>query len=346
MRIQAEEFFIVTINDVAAAAGVSIATVSRVINGNYPVSAEVRKRVLKAMEELQYRPNVMARGLRRQKTESVGVLIPRLNDSYLSALAYTIEKSLFDNGYRALLCSTEESLERETAYINSLLQQRVDGVIMFPRDHSRDNVERLLQEQVPVVLVERELANLAVHQVTVKNYDGAYAGMRHLIDLGHREIGVLMAYFDPFPIHHRLRGALDALRDAGLPQREAYIKSVLSTDARFELGYQQVLELLKLDTLPTAIFAMTDELAIGALHALSKHNVRVPEDVSIIGFDDIPMASFILPALTTIQQPAMQIGETAGRILLKALEDDSGDVQRVALPTRLIVRDSTAPPSR
>jgi LacI family transcriptional regulator len=155
-----------------------------------------------------------------------------------------------------------------------------------------------------------------------------------------------MAYFDPFPIHYRLQGALDALRDAGISQQPEYLKSVISTEPRFEVGYRQMLELLQQPALPTAIFAMTDELAIGALHALSGHRVRVPEDISIIGFDNIPMASFILPALTTIEQPAMQIGETAGRILLKALEDDSSGVQRVALPTRLIVRDSTAPPRR
>ena len=298
------------------------------------------------METLQYQPNVMARGLRRQKTQSVGVLIPRLNDSYLSSLAYTIEKYLFDNGYRALLCSTEELVERETAYIDSLLQQRVDGVIMFPREHSQGNVRRLLRQQVPIVLVERELFSLPVHHVTVKNYEGAYEGMRHLIELGHREIGILMAYFDPFPIHHRLQGALNAMRDAGLPQRAEYIKIVMSTEPRFQIGYQQALELIAQPTLPTAIFALMDELAVGALHALSGHNVQIPEEVSVLGFDNIPLAAFILPALTTVEQPARQIGETAGHILLNAMEHDTGEVQHVAVPTRLILRASTAPQRR
>ena len=243
-----------------------------------------------------------------------------------------------------MLCSTEELLERETAYIDSLLQQRVDGVIMFPREHSRANVRRLLREQVPVVLVERELSRLPVHQVMIKNYEGAYEGMRHLIDLGHQEIGILMAYFDPFPIHDRLQGALNALRDAGLPQRTEYIKIVMSPGPRFQIGYQQALELIAQPTLPTAIFALTDELAVGALHALSGNKVRVPEDVSLLGFDNIPLASYILPALTTVEQPASRIGETAGRILLSALEDDTSEVQRIAVMTRLIVRDSTAPP--
>ncbi len=326
----------------AQAAGVSIATVSRVLNGNYPVSDQLRARVQQAMDELAYQPNTLARGLRRQKTQSIGVLIPKLNDQFLSTLAYTIEKTLFDNGYRALLCSTEEALERETAYIDSLLQQQVDGVIMFPREHSRDNVKRLLNAEVPVVMVEREVKNLPVHHVLVDNYAGGYTAVRHLTELGHREIVLMTAIIDPFPTQYRLDGALTALRDAGIGMPDEYLMRVISAEPRFQIGYRLGLAIVRLPKRPTAIFALTDELAIGALHALIENGIRVPEDMSVIGFDNIPLASFVIPALTTIAQPASQIGETAGTILLRALEGSGNPVERVTLETTLIVRDSTA----
>ena len=326
----------------ANAAGVSIATVSRVINGNYPVSEALRTRVQKAMDDLAYQPNTLARGLRRQKTQSIGVLIPKLNDQFLGTLAYTIEKTLFDNGYRALLCSTEEALERETAYIDSLLQQQVDGVIMFPREHSRANVKRLLNANVPVVLVERELKNLPVHHVLVDNFEGGSLAARHLIELGHREIGLMTAVIDPYPIQNRLDGALAALREAGISVPDERLMIVRSSEPRFQIGYRFGQAIAQLTKRPTAIFALTDELAVGAMHALTENGIRVPEDMSIIGFDNVPLASFVIPALTTVEQPASQIGKTAGTILLRSLEGGSDEVEHISLSTTLIVRDSTA----
>lgn len=326
----------------ASAAGVSIATVSRVINGNYPVSEILRARVQKAMDDLAYQPNTLARGLRRQKTQSIGVLIPKLNDQFLGTLAYTIEKTLFDNGYRALLCSTEEAVERETAYIDSLLQQQVDGVIMFPREHSRENVKRLLNAGVPVVAVERVLKHLPVHHVLVNNYGGGYQAVQHLVALGHRAIALMTAIIDPFPVQYRLDGALTALRDAGLPLPPEYFMSLVSDEPRFQIGYRFGQAIARLPNRPTAIFALTDELAVGAMHALTENGIRIPEDMSIIGFDNIPLASVVIPALTTIDQPASQIGEIAGTILLRSLEGGGGTVESVTLETTLIVRDSTA----
>jgi LacI family transcriptional regulator len=334
---------IVTIKDVADVAGVSIATVSRVINGNYPVSKELQTRVQDAMGALDYRPNAVARGLRRQRTQTIGVLIPRLNDPFFSTFCDTIERMLFANQYRSLLCSTDEALQKETAYVDSLLQQRVDGVIMFPREHSRKNVERLLNENVPVVLVERELPDLPVHQVSVTNYDGGYAGMRHLIELGHREIGLFTAYTNRFPMRDRLQGAMDALHDAGISQRPEHFQAINTDDPRIEIGYRCATAILKQSSRPTAIFALTDEIAIGALHAMIGHGVKVPDDLSLIGFDNIPMASFVVPALTSVAQPIVQMGETAGEILMRALEDGSEEVQRITLETTLVVRNSTGP---
>jgi len=260
--------------------------------------------------------------------------------------SHSVEKTLFAHHYRALLCSTEESLEKETAYIESLLQQRVDGVIMFPRAHSRENVERLLQQDIPVVMVERKLPDLPVHHILVKNYEGGYIGMRHLIDLGHRNIAIIAAYFETYPISERIQGALDAKRDAGIALNPEDFLSIKSEERRFEIGYQLAVEILKRRVRPSAIFAMTDELAIGALHALAGNGIKVPDEMSVIGFDNIPLAPFIYPPLTTVDQPAGQMAETAGTILMRALQDGTAEVEYIMLPTKLVVRDSTAPPPR
>jgi LacI family transcriptional regulator, galactose operon repressor len=317
-----------------------------VINGNYPVSDDLQTRVQQAMSEVHYHPNALARGLRRQRTQSIGVLIPKLNDSHLSTFSYIVEKMLFANDYRALLCSTEEALERETAYIESLLQQRVDGVIMFPREYSRENVERLLQENIPVVLIERKLPDLPVHHIMVTNYEGGYMGMRHLIDLGHREIALFTAYSSRYPMRERNQGALDALRDAGIELPPEYFLTIDTDEPRFEIGYREGITLLKEKSRPTAIFAMIDEIAIGALHALSASGIKVPADMSLIGFDNIPLASVVFPPLTTVAQPTVQMAETAGAILLRTLEDHIENVELITLETKLVVRSSTAPPPR
>jgi len=302
--------------------------------------------VQQAMEQLQYHPNAIARGLRRQQSLSIGILLPQVNDSYLGMFSHIVEKTLFAHHYRTLLCSTEESLEKETAYIESLLQQRVDGVIMFPRAHSRENVERLLKQDIPVVMIERKLPDLPVHHILVKNYEGGYIGMRHLIDLGHRNIALIAAYFETYPLSERIQGALDAKRDAGIALNPEDFLSIKSEERRFEIGYQLAVELLKRRTRPTAIFAMTDELAIGVLHALARNGIKVPDEISVIGFDNIPLAPFIYPALTTVDQPAAQMAETASAVLMRALQDGTADVEYVMLPTKLVVRDSTAAPSR
>ncbi len=296
------------------------------------------------MEQIEYHPNAIARGLRRQQTQSIGVLIPQVNDSYLGMFSHIVEKTLFAQHYRALLCSTEESLEKETAYIESLLQQRVDGVIMFPRAHSRQNVERLLKQDIPVVMIERKLPDLPVHHVLVKNYEGGYIGMRHLIDLGHRNIALIAAYFETYPISERIQGALDAKRDAGIALNPKDFLTIHSDERRFEIGYRLAVELLERKTRPTAIFAMTDELAIGVLHALAGNGIKVPDEISVMGFDNIPLAPFIYPALTTIDQPAALMAETAGAVLMRALQDGAVDVEYIMLPTSLVVRDSTAAP--
>lgn len=330
----------VTIKDVAAEAGVSIATVSRVINGTGYVSQASRERVLEAMRKLAYQPNAMAQGLRRQATHSVGVLLPRIHESYFSTLVFAIEKTLFAHGYRALFCNTEEDLAKENDYVAILLSQRVDAVVYFiPAEDRRTTVERLLEHGIPVVLLERALPGVPASQVLVANFQGACDGVNYLLALGHRRIAVISGSPATIPAD-RIRGAQTALEQAGLGDH----LMVLRDPPDFGTGHAAALRLLGKKPRPTAIFALTDSMAVGALHAAYELGWRVPDDLSVMGFDDIALASFIIPPLTTVAQPIYTIGETAAHILLAQMGDPDLPPQQVMLPTTLVVRRSTAPP--
>ncbi len=330
----------VTIRDVAAAAGVSIATVSRVINGTGYVSQSARERVLEAMRSLAYQPNAMAQGLRRQATHSVGVLLPRIHESYFSTLVFAIEKTLFAHGYRALFCNTEEDLAKEQDYIAMLLGQRVDAVVYFiPAEDRRANVEQLLEHGIPVVLLERALPGVPASQVLVANFDGACQAINYLLELRHHRIAVISTGPETIPTD-RIAGARAALERAGLGMGLHVVQGAPD----FETGHAAALRLLAEIPRPTAIFALTDSMAVGVLHAAYELGLRVPDDLSVIGFDDIALASFLIPPLTTVAQPIYSIGETAASILLTQMNDPDLPPQSVTLPTALVIRSSTAPP--
>ena len=206
--------------EVAARAGVSIATVSRVINQNGYVAPALQDKVRRTMGALNYQPSALARGLRRQETQSVGVLVPKLSQPFFSVLGYAIEQALFTQGYRAFLCSAEEDPGKESAYLEMLLRQRVDGVILVPTGRSLTNVERLLRTKLPVVLVDRDLAALQVDRVLSDNVSGGYQIARHLLDLGYRRIAVIGAEPHSESIARRLAGVRQALGEAGIKPTE------------------------------------------------------------------------------------------------------------------------------
>jgi len=331
---------ITTIKDVASKAGVSIATVSRVLNGSRYVSPALRERVMSAMQSLGYQPNAIAQGLRRQATHSVGLLIPRINEPFFAQFAFALEKTFFSGGYRTLVCSTEENPDKEREYVTMLLGQQVDAVVAFPSiARADDHLARLVERGVPVVAVERQLPGFAVSQVLVTNFQGAYDAVRHLVELGHLRIGVICASLENIP-PDRLHGARQAVAESRV---EADLRAV-DRLPDFRTGYEVALDMLRASPRPTAIFALTDSMAVGVLHAAAELGVRVPNDLSIIGFDDIPLVSFLIPPLTTIAQPTYAMGESAARILLDQLAGDTPGPQTVLLETALVRRVSTAPP--
>lgn len=336
----------VNIKQVAELANVSVATVSRVINESGYVSPELRERVLRAMHELNYQPNAPARSLRRQETRTVGVLVPQLDHPFFSALSYAIEKTLSANDYYTFMCSAEESRDQESRYIKMMLRQRVDGIILVPTSHSKESVELALEQDIPVVIADRDLPDLQlpVNRVLVDNFQGGYMGVRHLLELGHRCIGVVGSPPHSEPIGKRIQGALQALADWGIAPDPALV--ITGDHQQFEMGYLGARQLLQQEPRPTAIFALTDVMAIGAMHAAYEYGMALPDDLSVVGFDDIPLASYVVPALTTIAQPIYVMGETAAHILLHHMLNDEQPVETIRLEARLVVRKSTTPPTQ
>ncbi len=342
-----------SIKSVAKQAGVSIATVSRVLNGTKYVSPVIREKVLNVVEELNYKPSITARNLRRQQTQSIGVLVPHLNDLYFSNLAFAIEKQLSSIGYNPLFASSESDQFKEAICVDNLIQNRVEGAIIVPSlpvTGAVDNIQRLHDADIPVVLMDRGIPSLKVNQVISNNYQGGYDGAQYLIELGHKHIGMLDAGTDALlpkfgPGSERIAGVQHAMLDAGLTFDT---KNCIFSDEQNQsaAGYKGAFTLLRQSPEITAIFALTDACAVGALRAVYELGLNVPRDLSVIGFDDIPLASHAIPRLTTLAQPPDQIAQAAVELLLREINEPNEQFQTITVGTRLIVRESTAPPSR
>ena len=325
---------------VAERAGVSVATVSRVVNKSGFVAPPLQKVVMEAMEALRYHPSAVARGLRTRETRSIGVLVPQLSQPFFSSLAYAIERTLFSHGYRAFLCSAEEDAAEESAYIDMLLGQRVDGLILVPTGQSMANVQRVLEAKVCVILVDRDLPTIKIDRVLSDNFNGAYKLARHLIDLGHRRIGIISAPHHSGSIARRLAGISHAFQEAGI-RNEQYLFAE-GAQEQFELGFTVAHEFLQSSRPPTAVIALTDVIAVGALHAAWKAGLALPRDLSVTGFDDIPLARYTMPELTTAAQPVFEMGKQAALRLLRRVKKPDLKMNRTLLPTSIVIRGSTS----
>ncbi|MBK8020477.1 MAG: LacI family DNA-binding transcriptional regulator [Chloroflexi bacterium] len=328
-----------TIKEVAAHAGVSVATVSRVVNNNGYVSEDLRQRVLEAMNILDYKPSALARSLRRQESLTVGLLMPGMNQPFFATLAYVIQKTLFASGYRVIICSSEESGEMEAAYVDMLIRQRVDGAIVVPTGHGSETIQPLLAK-MPVVLVDRDLPDLEVSRILADNFQGGYEAMNHLLLLGHREIALIGSLLHLAAMDQRIAGAKKAYGDTGLPLDS--LRVLMAGRSEFDLGYTSALDVLSGSIRPTAVFALTDVIAIGAMHAAAELGLRLPEDLSVIGFDDIPLASYIIPSLTTVAQPIQTMGANAAKLLLQRFKTGRSEpYEKIVHDMRLMIRAST-----
>jgi DNA-binding LacI/PurR family transcriptional regulator len=331
----------ITMRQIAARAHVSVGTVSHVINNTAGVREPVRRRVLEAIERLGYQPSLLARGLRRNQTTIIGVIIPDISNPFFPLVVRGVEDIAYQNSYRLMLCNADNDAQKEQVYFNELRAYRMAGLIVIPSADSR--LVSLASGEIPVICLDRCPEGWKGDSVTVDNQEGAYQAMRYLLELGHRRIACITGQLHVTSGVERLKGYKRALRESGVRIAPEYIQ-----EGRFDRlsGYEKALMLLQFSPRPTAIFAANDLVALGVLAALRELGLRCPEDVSLVGFDDLELASFTNPALSTVAQPAYQMGARATALLFERLRGENIPTQRIVMKATLKVRDSTAAPDR
>ena len=325
-----------TIRQVAAMAGVSTATVSRVLSQSGRVSPELEALVRNAAKTLNYQPNRAARALRARQGTTVGVLIPDIQNLFFTAIVRGIDDEIQQHGYTVLLANSDGSTDRERVYLNTFRAEGVAGLLVVPSQEDERIYRDFLRTGVPLVVLDR-----TVHLVSVTNAEGSAQAVAHLVELGHRRIAMIAGLEAHNVGAERRRGFIAGLDAAGLPIDPALIR-----DGGFEreAARRATHELLGLTYPPTAIFSANNTMSLGVLQALHERGHRCPDDVSLVGFDDMPWQVATQPPLTCIAQPTYDIGATAARLLIARIADPTRPVHRVVLETSLIVRGSSAPP--
>ena len=326
-----------TIRDVARAAGVSVATVSRVFNNSGPVHEETRARVREVAGALRYSPNSAARSLITAKSNTLGVLLPDLYGEFFSEVIRGIDQTAQHNGYHVLVSSSHETQEHIEGAIRAM-RGRVDGLIVMSPDIDGPTLAANLPESLPVVLLNCAVDGTSYDAISVDNFGGAYAMVRHLLSTGGTRVAIITGSSRNYDARERLRGYRAALRDAGAEQQEGW---EIAGDFTETGGYRAAREIAALSPRPTAVFAANDAMAIGALSAFREVGLRVPEDIAVAGFDDIPMARYMSPPLTSVHIEISELGARAMGVLLAAVQEKNRhERQRVVLPTTLVVRQS------
>lgn len=325
----------VVIREVAAHAGVSLGTVSRVINGYSNVSPDIRARVENSIITLGYRPNFVARSLRSRRSLSFGLVIPDVTNPFFAELVKGLEQASWKSGYTVILGNSEERKEAERVYIEMLVDRMIDGLIIVPTTETK---KVAIKAKVPVVLIDRSLPG---HSLVASDHrGGADAAVTHLLDLGHNRIGCIAGPRGVPVATERFEGYQQAMRRRGLQEDPTLVRFVLFD---YDGGFRAATELFKTPQPPTAIFASSDQQAIGAIRAATDKGLRVPDDLSIFGVDDIPLAALINPRLSTVRQSVTDLSQTAISSLM-LLRDDPTRITSHRLNTTLVLRESCGPP--
>lgn len=328
-----------TIKDVAARAGISYTTVSHVVNGTRPVSEQVRRKVEAAIAELGYVPSGVARSLRARATGTLGLLVPNASNPYFAELARGIEDHAERNGYSVILCNSDDDIDKQLRYLRVLLERRIDGLIVATVASDAAFAQALANLQVPLVLVDRSLEGVNADQLRVDHEQGAYLATRHLLELGHRRIVCIGGPASTQVAQLRAAGYQRALDEAGVAA-QAVVDCPFTSPA----GHAAAQMLLAAEPRPTAIFAGNDMIALGVLRAAAERGLQVPQQLSVVGFDDIEVSRYLHPALTTVGQCIGALGEqVAARLLERIRTPDLAVTQRLIEPI-LLLRESSAAP--
>jgi LacI family transcriptional regulator len=337
-----------TISDVAKRAGVSTMTVSRVVNGTGYTSAETRARVETAIGELGYVPNALARQLRSKRTKTIALVVSDISNPFFTTIARGAEDVAVAHGFSVMYCNTDESAKEEEQYLLMLIERQVDGVLLVPARSSGASFRLLQAHNVPVVVMDRRVAARNVDSVLCDSEAGAHALTRHLIELGHRRIAVLTGRRDISTSVDRVLGCRRALAEAGLTLDDDLVRYGGFNFGKLNQadGHRMAEAVLAADgERPTAIFAANNFIAFGVIRALREAGLRVPEDISVVAFDDLPDDWVSEPFLTVAAQPAYEIGHRAATLLLDRISGDHDAIgESVVLPFEMIIRRSSAPP--
>lgn len=331
-----------TIQEVARAAGVAPSTVSRYLNGQLRVSPATEARMLDAVRDLGYVPNAQARNLARRRSGVVGFVVPEISNPYFGAIADYVVDAVERHGLLVLLCSTRSQAVREASYIDLLASGAIDGMLYLGSFRSNERLAAAIRGGLPVVVIDEPIADLpGVHTVVMDDYAGGYQATSYLVALGHRQIAFVSGPAELASVQERRRGYEDALRKGGIDPAEQLVLAGHFTE---QFGMSALPRLLAGPRPPTAAFVASDYIALGMLSAAETHGVRVPGDLSVVGFDDIRFSQYVRPRLTTIRSPLERLAQVGVELLFERLAGGDSSARTEVLPVELIVRESAGPP--
>lgn len=327
-----------TIHDVAKCAGVAPITVSRVINNSGYVSRETRQRVEGAIAELGYVPNTLARGLRSKRTNTLALVMTDITNPFFTVIARGVEDTAKKSGYSVIFCNTDESETEEFKYAQILAQKQVDGVILVPAGGNSKTVEFFQSNDIPVVLIDRRVPNVGCDTVRCDSISGAYKLVKLLLDLGHSRIAAISGPRGVSTAEDRIEGYRNALAEAGLEEVEMVYYGTFTVAG----GYELAVQIMQNEQPPTALFCANNFITIGVLKAFLDHGIRVPDDVALVGFDDLPVNLIVEPFITVAAQPAYEMGKWGTKLLLDRLTGVAPEqYQQEILPVEIVTRKSS-----
>lgn len=332
----------VTIKEVAHAANVSTATVSRVIAKKPHVREDVRKKVMTVVEQLGYRPNLVAQNLRAQQSKIIGLIVSDIQNPFFRYVSRAVEDTAHQNGYSVILCNNDEDPEKEKMYLQLMQDQNIAGIILSPTIKASSEFEGILKLNIPLAVIDRRVANFDLDNIFTDNVFLAEKITTHLCDNGYKRIAGIFGDGSTTG-KERHQGYLNALKNAGLKASKELVRFVSPREAA---GYQTALQLLQLASPPDAIFTSNSLLAAGVLQAIQKKNLSIPEQIGLATFDDTSWAKLVTPAITVVNQPAYEIGQTATELLMRRIKDPARPTREVILKGDLIVRQSSGPQNK
>jgi len=331
------------IRDVAKAAGVSVATVSKVLNGYTTVNHKTKEKVMRYVKEMQFHPNSAARSLVGRRSMTLGIFLTTgLAHPFFTQILSGMEQALKTKGYD-LIYLAQLSWNKEYSFVRHCQSRNVEGVVVFGFQHEDMNFEELIGSGMPTLFLDLDVVGGRTGYISSDNREAADRAVDYLVGLNHRKISYISGHRDSYVNHHRLEGYKEGLGKAGIPYREEY---VAEGDFTREAGYRSMRRLLELPDPPTSVICCSDMSAIGAMEAVRDAGLSIPEDISIIGFDDIEMASLVRPALTTVRQDMITIGRRAVELLDELINDEEQSPPQEIVPTELVIRDSCGPAKR